>query len=126
MAVDRPVVQKANRLTASDIGTPPHFACRAWVSFNGVNMVLNGSGNVASLTDYGVGSYGINFAKPMPDTQYNTVASAGRNVADTAALSAWERSSNKTVNNTEVNVTFCATGNQGLSDYESINVAIFR
>ncbi len=54
----------------------PAFWCRTWVKFNGSGTVaINGSGNVSSITDHGVGDYTINFSTSMPDANYSTVAS---------------------------------------------------
>ena len=120
-----PNIDSAQFATVS--GTAPIYPCRAWVNFNGTGTVaIRASGNVSSLTDYGVGAYGINFTAAMPDTNYATIATIGRTVADTAALSAWERASNKTVNNTEINSTFSTSLNNGMADFEVINVSIFR
>ena len=59
-------------------GTAPIYACRAWVNFNGAGTVaINGSGNVSSITDGGVGIYTVNFTAAMPDTNY--------------AISSWQR-----------------------------------
>ncbi len=56
-------------------GSAPVYACRAWVNFNGSGTVaIRASGNVSSITDYGVGDYGVNFAAPMPDVNYATSA----------------------------------------------------
>jgi len=54
-------------------GSAPVYACRAWVKFNGTTATINGSGNVSSLTDGGVGRYIVNFTTAMPDALY-TVA----------------------------------------------------
>lgn len=52
-------------------GAAPLFACRAWVNFNGTGTVaIRASGNVASITDNGVGDYTINFTTAMPDANY--------------------------------------------------------
>ena len=103
------------------------YGCRAWVNFNGTGTVsIRASGNVSSITDYGVGAYGINFSTAMPDTNYATVSTTGRTTNDTVAISSWERASNKTVNNTEINSTFSSAINNGMADYEVFNVAIFR
>jgi len=49
----------------------PFFACRAWVNFDGTGTVsINGSGNVTSITDNGVGDYTINFTIAMIDDDY--------------------------------------------------------
>lgn len=52
-------------------GSAPLYACRAWVNFNGTGTVaIRASGNVASITDNGVGDYTINFTTAMPDANY--------------------------------------------------------
>lgn len=52
-------------------GSAPIYACRAWVNFNGTGTIsINNGGNISSLSDYGVGDYGINFYTPMPDASY--------------------------------------------------------
>ena len=58
-------------------GSAPIYACRAWVNFDGSVAVptIRASGNVSSITDYGTGYYGVNFATAMPDTNYAVVAS---------------------------------------------------
>lgn len=58
-------------------GSAPIYACRAWVLFNGTGTVaISTSGNVSSITDNGVGNYGINFVTAMPDASYCMVGSA--------------------------------------------------
>ena len=48
-----------------------NYKCRAWVNFNGTGTVgIRASGNVSSVTDNGVGSYGVNLITAMPDTNY--------------------------------------------------------
>lgn len=52
-------------------GNPPIYATRAWVNFNGTGTIaIRASGNVAGITDNGVGDYSINFITAMPDTNY--------------------------------------------------------
>ena len=54
-----------------------NFRVQAWVNFVGSGTVsINGSGNVSSITDSGVGDYLINFSTKMPNTNYSAVASA--------------------------------------------------
>jgi|688.fasta_scaffold192538_2 hypothetical protein len=62
--------------------SPPIFACRAWVNFDGTrdttgatstsntNRLIRGSGNVTSVLRNGVGDYTINFTTAMPDANY--------------------------------------------------------
>lgn len=52
-------------------GSAPIFACRAWVNFDGTGVVsIRASGNVSSITDWGVGSYTVNFTTAMQDALY--------------------------------------------------------
>ena len=47
------------------------YAVRAWVNFDGTGTPsISASGNVSSITDNGVGEFGINFTTAMPDTNY--------------------------------------------------------
>ncbi len=51
--------------------------CKAWVNFNGTGTVaIRGAFNVSSVSDFGVGNYGVNFTTAMPDGNYSTVGSA--------------------------------------------------
>jgi hypothetical protein len=52
-------------------GQAPLYGCRAWVNFNGQGTVsIRASGNVSSITDFGTGSYTVNFTTPMIDAYY--------------------------------------------------------
>jgi len=56
-------------------GSAPVFACRAWVNFDGTGTVaIRASGNVSSITDYGTGTYTVNFATDMEDANYAATA----------------------------------------------------
>lgn len=51
------------------------YGCRAWVRFNGQGTpAVNGSGNVSSITDNGVGDYTINMTSALTDVNYSVVA----------------------------------------------------
>jgi hypothetical protein len=63
--------------------SPPIYACRAWVNFNGTrnstntgasanggNVLIRASGNVSSVLKNGVGDYTINFTTAMPDANF--------------------------------------------------------
>jgi hypothetical protein len=68
-------------------GTAPVFGCRAWLNGNG-SSGINGSGNVSSVTDTGVGAITVNFATAMPDTNYAVTATCnGDNWSTTQAFS---------------------------------------
>lgn len=60
-------------------GTAPVYACRLWVNFDGLTpdpSTIRASGNVSSVTKFGTGSYGINFAVAMQDANFAAVAVA--------------------------------------------------
>ena len=62
--------------------SPPIFACRAWVNFDGTkdttgaastantNRLIRASGNVASVMRNGTGDYTVTFTTAMPDANY--------------------------------------------------------
>jgi len=56
------------------------YGCRAWVNFNGTGTVaIRASGNVSSITDNGTGNYTVNFTTAMPNTNFSTLCTGGRN-----------------------------------------------
>ena len=60
----------AGKLTTAT-GSAPSYSARAWVNFNAIgDIVINGQGNVASITDNAVGDYTINFTTPMSNANY--------------------------------------------------------
>ena len=66
---------KANDIQNASGGIPTVKGQRliptAWVNFNGTGTVaIGGSENVSSITDNGAGSYWINFATTMANTNY--------------------------------------------------------
>lgn len=73
--------------------SPPIFACRAWVNFNGsadttgaastanTNRLIRASGNVTSVLRNGAGDYTVTFATPMPDANYAAIVSGDMNFA---------------------------------------------
>ena len=70
----------AAALDGAQNGSAPIYGARAWVNFNGTGTVaIRASGNVTSITDNGVGDYTVNFTTAMPDVNYASVSSAGRN-----------------------------------------------
>jgi hypothetical protein len=53
------------------------YTAKAWVNFNGVGTIsIRGSGNVASITDNGVGDYTVNFTNALADTNYSMVVTS--------------------------------------------------
>jgi hypothetical protein len=71
--------------------SPPIFACRAWVNFNGAadatgavstantNRLIRASGNVASVLRNGVGDYTVTFSTAMPDANYAAMVTGDLN-----------------------------------------------
>lgn len=61
-------------------GSAPSFPNRSWVRFNSSSgtPVITGGGNASSISDFGVGNYGLNFSVSLPDANYATVGSSSR------------------------------------------------
>ena len=56
-------------------GTAPLYGVRAWVNFKAANpVVVNASGNVATVARTGAGQYTITLTSAMPDANYAVVA----------------------------------------------------
>lgn len=64
-------ITSAEKLTTAT-GSAPSYSARAWVNFDATTslITIKGQGNVASITDNGVGDYTINFTTPMPNANY--------------------------------------------------------
>jgi hypothetical protein len=61
------------------VGSPPSYASRCWVNFNGVGGVgYRGTANISSISRNGVGDYTVNFVTAMPDANYAIVGTATR------------------------------------------------
>lgn len=65
------------RLVNHAQGDAPMFATRAWGHMNGTGTIaLNASGNVASITDLGTGTYRVTFTTAMPHANYHVSVQA--------------------------------------------------
>lgn len=102
---------------------------KAWVNFNGTGTVaIRGSYNVTSITDNNIGDYTVNFATPMPDTNYAISGLAKGDNANSNVL--WVI----TQANTDTNATgsvriknrYQTTNLTGASDPPDVNLAVFR
>jgi hypothetical protein len=99
-------------------GSPPLYACRAWVNFNGTGVpAIRASGNVSSITDNGTGNYTVNFSVAMPDANYAVSGSV------TASFGG---SSLGTTSRSTGGVQVAASSNGGNFDPDQVHVAIFR
>jgi hypothetical protein len=87
---------------SSTAGTPPLFydgnstqigtLCRAWVNFNSTGAI-RASFNVSSITVVSTGTYTVNFATAMSDTNYNLVGMSTLNQASIGGVIALGASS---------------------------------
>lgn len=101
-----------------------NFKSRAWVNFNGTGTVaIRASGNVASITDNGVGDYTVNFTNAMPDANYSVTGAGKRDTAATLCIFNLEGATTNTVSSFR-----CRFGNAGgsFNDVSEGHVAIFR
>ena len=77
-------IANAGKLTTAT-GSAPSYSARAWVNFSAYgheeNIVIKGQGNVASVTDNGVGDYTINFTTAMSDENYAVALAYSSGVA---------------------------------------------
>ncbi len=100
------------------------YGCRAWVNFNGTGTVaIRASGNVSSITDFGAGSYDVNFSTNMPDTNFTFVGLARNNdnIGPGLVVSP-NLAAAKTVSLFGINVWDDVT----LIDVTEINIVVFR
>jgi hypothetical protein len=118
--------------------SPPIFACRAWVNFDGTrneadtgastnsaNVKIFSSGNVASVLKNSTGTYTVTFTTAMPDANYAAVGS----VDQASHASVPEFGTTKTSSAFSVvtpTVTAISGDNRTLADSNNVSVAIFR
>jgi len=111
---------------ANDSGSPPSYACRAWVNFNGTGTVaIRASGNVSSITDNAVGGYTINFATAMPDANYSAFMAAGTSAGSTGSQINCRPVFDASVSNVSINV-FVDSGTPARYDADTVCVSVFR
>jgi len=101
------------------------FGCRAWVDFDGTGTpAIRGSGNVSSITDNTTGSYTVNFTTAMPDVNFAVTGSAGskdNDGVDNGVVCLF----NRTTSSASI-FTRNVQSSGGTTDYDAVNVAIFR
>ena len=108
-------------------GSPPIYACRAWVNFNGTGTVaINGSGNVSSITDNGTGNYTVNFTTAMPDATYAVVASGAPTATPTTAQRWPAAVGTLATGSVKILTPADGTTSATLGDFALVNVAVFR
>ena len=106
-------------------GTAPIYACRAWVNFNGQGTVaIRASGNVSSITDYGVGAYTVNFTTAMPDSNYSVsfVASNSTPYGYVCGVQPY----GQLTTSFDIFNNYTDQNYYGVYDFSNINLSVFR
>jgi len=107
--------------SSTEIGT----LCRAWVNFNGGNVLsapsIRANFNVSSITDNGTGNYTVNFTTALSDADY--VGVFGCN--DNGNITSMNYRTAGTKTTTAFQVSTTAAG-PTLTDNNMAMVAIFR
>jgi len=118
--------------------SPPIFACRAWVNFDGTkntageastantNRLIRASGNVSSVTRVAQGQYTVNFTTAMPDANYSTHATTASNSNSAFSASTVNGRTFTTTSAVRIVTAFANASNNGYSDPDDVSVAIFR
>ena len=109
-------------------------AAIAWVNFNGTGVVaIRASSNVTSITDVGTGTYTVNFAITMPNTNYSvqlTASNYNGGQANTPSVqygsgSYWGNTSPTTKTTTAIRFVNGIGNSASVIDSPELNVAIF-
>jgi hypothetical protein len=104
-------------------GSAPIYSCRAWCNFNGTGTVaIRASGNVSSISDFGVGDYRLNFTTAMPDTNYAAVFGNGWNGQRDSGTNGAATTYLNIITGFTSNTSGGGTG----ADQDTVQVAIFR
>jgi len=118
--------------------SPPIYACRAWVNFNGTrnatdtgastngaNVFIRASGNVASVLKNGVGDYTITFITAMPDANYAVVC-ACKFPGDTGGSAPQIIVVPTVLSSSSARFSAGNSSVAGMNDMDIVTVAIFR
>ena len=82
---------------------------------------------VTSITDNGTGDYTVNFTTAMPDANYCTIASAGRNGTGSGGYVTLPSDRvSQTTSAVQVYTTAETSGSLGVADSPIVFVSIFR
>lgn len=64
--------------TIQTTGGTEVYTAKAWAVLNGVGSVsVTAGGNVSSMTDYGIGNYGVSYTSSFPDANYSWIGGTG-------------------------------------------------
>ena len=112
------------------VDTVVNGTAKAWVNFNGSGTVaIRRAFNVASITDYGTGDYGVNFITAMPDANYANMGSVAGSSTDWAGTS-YYTGNTANASQTAALLRFAirdaySANADTLRDHDCISVAIF-
>jgi hypothetical protein len=110
-------------------GSAPLYACRAWVNFDGGGTVaIQGSGNVSSITDNGVGDYTVNFSTSMPISNYAVgLSTQGVSLGDLTRIAVIRSNGGiPTLKTTSaLRIATGRTSAQDVNDVDGVSVMIF-
>lgn len=97
------------------------------VSITFLVNTIRASGNVSSITDNGTGDYTVNFASPMPDSNYCIIGSLSPGITGTGSFSGTgvEISRHSLINSNNVRIA-CFTISNAALDSPQIFVGVFR
>jgi len=91
---------------------------KAWVNFNGQGTVaVRNDFNVNTITDYGIGRYGVNFSNAMPNTNYSCLATS------TWGAALWWNATAHT--SSQTTITTIRTDSGAVQDHEFTCVTVF-
>ena len=75
---------KLDKTAITVSGSAPIYACRAWVNFDGTTGSIRASGNIASVTSEGGGTFLITFTTAMQDADYAIIGTSSATIEATA------------------------------------------
>ena len=102
-------------------------SAKAWVNFNGTGTVaIRASYNVSSITDNGVGAYTVNFTTAMPDANYAAFVNVFPETAGNTALGSGSQRGTSTKTTTAIGFATVIYTDSAFTDFQEIDVAIFR
>ena len=122
-------IASAEKLTTAT-GSAPSYSARAWVNFNacGSNIVIKGQGNVASITDNGIGDYTINFTTPMSNANYAVALAQNGTVSSRTVfmVHSQDRDFPTLKTTSALRVLVCVSDNNIQLDLSDASVVIYR
>ena len=104
----------------------PAYGCRAWVKFDGTGTpAIASSGNVSSITDLGIGNWGVNYTTAMVDANYAVFPAVAHPGGAGTPLYATIDATTSAPTTAQVRV-FTLTNINAQVDAANVYVAVFR